>query len=173
MYFTEERDRELYIAFRRMFETSEVKIAKRPFQRAIELAVRCPCSRYYLSTQDVYRYIRCKKKGREWFRERKTKGREKTQEAYKQIYEIYLRLRDKMEFRGCSDYFIASFVTSAPAPSFFITYTHARRIIAKERKRRCKAKAGAALSGVADVAPPSTAVPSTAVSVGLCCRFWG
>ena len=124
----EERDRELYITFKKLFSSKNST-----YTEAVREAVNSPCSRYYISSDFIYREILQRLKGNQ--RIRRKHPRSTREKAYDQLFEKFLELSQLREFKGCSTRFISSFLVGRPAPSFFLSLRRAKSIIAKTRKK--------------------------------------
>lgn len=125
----EERDRELYITFKKLFSSKNIT-----YTEAVREAVNSPCSRYYISSDFIYREILQRLKGNQ--RIRRKHPRSTREKAYDQLFAKFLELSQLREFKGCSIRFISSFLVGRPAPSFFLSLRRAKSIIAKTRKKK-------------------------------------
>lgn len=125
-----ERDEELYNAFKKAYSRKGVT-----YDEAVKEAVNTPCSRYWVSPDYVYREVLARLKGYNWNKRRK-KVRGTREKAYKDLYERFLNLTQRREFKGCSIRFISSFLVVHPAPSFLLSVRRAQDIISKIRNKR-------------------------------------
>lgn len=121
------RNKELYEAYRNAFRKPEV----RSHQQAIIEATVSHSSRYWISTLQACRYIIKLKKGLPI-----KSVNELKKKMILSIYEVYKILEKKPEFKGCSTYFITSFVIQKGAPEFYISYHRALAIISKMNRER-------------------------------------
>lgn len=122
-----ERDEELFKAFKKAYSRKGVT-----YEEAIREAVNSPCSRYWVSPDYVYREVLARLKGYNWNKRRK-QVRGIREKAYKDLYERFLVLSQRREFKGCSTRFISSFLVVHPAPSFFLSVRRAADIISRMR----------------------------------------
>lgn len=127
-----QRDEELYQAYRKAFSQKGMT-----HNKAIRTAINTPTSRYWVSPAYVYREILAR------FRGYHTKydhhpGRKNPLPCrihmYDELFNIYKQLSRKHYFKGCSTYFLVTFVVNHPAPSFHVSFRQAQRIISKKRK---------------------------------------
>jgi hypothetical protein len=125
-----DRDEELYRIFKDIFFNTDLS-----YKEAVIKAVNSPCSRYWLSSDYVYREIISRLNNYKWNRRRKA-PRTIREKAYEQLYEKFLELSQMREFRGCSARFISSFLVARPAPSFFLSPRRAKDIISKIRNKK-------------------------------------
>lgn len=128
-----ERDAELYRAFKRAFASPNVH----SYSQAVKQAVNSPCSQFYISAEESYRYIRrTQKNGGVPVTRWRWGGKisRHNQKALHLVYLRYMELSKHKAFQGCSTFFIASFACSSPAPCFFLSIRRAYDIISKMRK---------------------------------------
>lgn len=131
MFNIEERNLELYKAYIRVCRTRNVS-----HNEAIRIAVNSPCSRYWISPDYVYREILAKINPNS--SHIRCKPRVGKKSIYDQMFEEYKRLSKTPMFRGCSIFFISSFLVNRPAPNFCISYSRAKKIIERLRKQHSK-----------------------------------
>lgn len=129
----DERDRCLYAAYLDALHKPEIK----GHRQAINKALASPTSRFWISPLQAYRYImRMKKAVDEPLRMGGTRKR-----IMEEVYRLYVEMKEKRAFKGCSVYFIASFLVQHEAPEFYLSYHRAYFIINKmKRKRRDERK---------------------------------
>ncbi len=118
---TKERDYELYAAYRRFMNEINVTHAK-----AVELAVKSPASRYWVSPNYLYREIRRREAGKET--EKKSRTMRKSP-LYDRLYSDYLTIRERPTCRGLSKLALCDLLVNRPAPSFFLSEKRADEII--------------------------------------------
>lgn len=126
------RDEELYNAYKHAFRQPGMT-----HRQAIHTAIHTQTSRYWVSSIYVYRDILSRLRG--YATPHDPEGRCKHHhpcraDMYDQLFTIYRRLARQRYFRGCSAYFLVSFVINRPAPRFYIDYRQAQKIIARKRK---------------------------------------
>lgn len=128
-----QRDEELYQAYKHAFLQPGMT-----HRQAIHQAINTPTSRYWVSPSYIYRDILSRIRGynakADPASRRKHGCRPSRHNLYDELYTIYRRLSRQRYFRGCSTYFLISFVVNRPAPQFYISYVRARNIIARKRK---------------------------------------
>ena len=128
----QQRDEELYQAYKHAFEQPGMT-----HRQAIHAAIHTQTSRYWVSTIYVYRDILSRIRG--YSTRNDPEGRCKRHHPcregmYDRLYAIFLRLKKQRYFKGCSAYFLVSFVLNRPAPRFYIDHRQAQKIIARKRK---------------------------------------
>ena len=122
-----ERNAELYQAYKMAMSERGMT-----HSRAVEIAIQSPSSRYWVSPLYVYREIRTRLRG--YARRydpvmRRKKPRACKADMYNELWEIYKRLREKTYFKGCSTYFLVSFVVNQRAPHYYLSYREGLVII--------------------------------------------
>ena len=122
--FIRARDEELYSAYKECLRKKEV----RSHQKAIEMAIKSPTSRFWISIFWTYKEILRLKRGKPIMHIRSDRKR-----MVEKIYDIYQSLEQRPEFRRSSPFFIVSFAIQQPAPEFYISYSRALTIISKMR----------------------------------------
>ena len=118
---TQERDNELYAIYRRFMKEINVTHAK-----AVELAVKSPASRYWVSPNYLYREIRRREAGNEMKEKSRTMRKSS---VYDSLYSDYLTIRERPTYCGLSKLALCDLLVNRPAPSFFISEKRADEII--------------------------------------------
>ena len=124
---TSPRNAALYEAYRKALGGSDIISQK----EAVIRAINTPQPRFWVSFTSVYRTLL----------EMISKGhppckRSSKKKLAKEIWDAYLRIKDKRVFRNASTYFIASFIVYEQSSGFYISYSHARRMIYDEWQKR-------------------------------------
>jgi len=119
-----ERNAELYAAYKKALLRKDVHNVR----DAVEIARNMPCSQFYVSNEDAWRYV-C-------MRESNVSdiGTSPRNEIFEMIYERYLHLKEQREFENSSPRFIFSFAYTSQAPCFFLSFRRAYDIIRQMRK---------------------------------------
>lgn len=128
----QQRDEELYQAYRKAFAQKGMT-----HNKAIRTAINTPTSRYWVSPAYVYREILARFRGYQAKYDpssRRKQPRPCRIHMHEELFRIYKQLAHKHYFRGCSTYFLVTFVVNHPAPSFHVSFRQAQRIIARKRK---------------------------------------
>lgn len=125
-----ERDEELYAIFKQLYQAKDIS-----YHEAIVKAVNSPCSRYWISSDYVYREIISRLKKYNWNKRRK-QPRTLREKAYEQLYDKFIEYSQLREFRGCSVRFITSFLVARAAPCFFLSPRRAKDIISSIRNKK-------------------------------------
>lgn len=94
---------------------------------AIIFAINNECSRFYVSYEDAWRYVQAKEQNKK--PNRCTKRNQSIMEC---IYNRYIKRKKLYPEKKDEDNF--SDVIFSPAPSFYLTYMHAKRLFGKARK---------------------------------------
>lgn len=123
-----ERDRCLYAAYLEALRDPNVK----GHRQAINKAIASPTCRFWISPLQAYRYIMRVKKQEE----RPLATGEIRRRIMGEVFRLYEEMREKRAFKGCSVYFIASFLVHHEAPEFYLSYDRAYCIINKMKRKR-------------------------------------
>lgn len=99
-------------------------------QKAIEIAIKSPTSKFWVSPFQVYREILNIVNGRK----QPPAMRSIRKRMINDIYERYKELESKPTFRGCSTFFLVQFAVELPAPEFYLSYNRALAIIARIKR---------------------------------------
>lgn len=124
----QERDRCLYAAYLDALHCPDVKGHK----DAIYKAISSPTCRFWVSPLQAYRYIMRIKKAKE----KPLNPTGTRMRIMNEVYRMYEEMRKKRAFKGCSVYFIASFLVHHEAPEFYLSYHRAYFIINKMKRKR-------------------------------------
>ena len=125
---TQERDAELYRAYRRFM--NELNTSHR---EAVKAAVNSPASRYYVSPNYLYREILRRERSKQC--NANTPSRYVKHSVYDKLYSDYLSMRDRPLSRGLSMEAICDLLVNRPAPSFFIGEKRGDEVIKSFRGR--------------------------------------
>lgn len=124
----EERNKELFMAYIRAYRDKNVGHAE-----AVHIAIHSTCSRYWISPDYIYREILSRLRPHSQnIRSCPRRGRKK---LYDKMYVDFLALRNKPTFKGCSAFFLSTFLVNRPAPGFYLSYDRACKIIRQMRKQ--------------------------------------
>lgn len=118
----------LYRAYKEAFKREEV----RTHNDAILIAINSPSPRFWISTFQAYRQILRIKSGRPPAYPPNSKKRK----IIEQVYERYKQLENLSSFRGTSTFFIVSFAVMSRAPSFYMSFDRARKIISAIKRSK-------------------------------------
>lgn len=122
--YIKERDKDLYRCYRLAWDDPDVK----SHEDAVKRAIASPTRKYWISHYQAYRAILSIRKGRV------VRGDTPRAEMLRAIWDNYQALEKKSTFAGASPFFIAQFAIALPAPRFFISYSRALSIIAKQKR---------------------------------------
>ena len=157
MEHTNERDQELFAAYRRFMNELNVSHAE-----AVAKAVASPASRYWISPNYLYREIRKRERAEKAAKhtEKDSKSKKATTEGndseshsstersdkprrkltkssvYDLLYSDYLSIRQRPTCRGLSMLAMCDLLVNRPAPSFFISTKRADECIASVKAKK-------------------------------------
>ena len=121
------RNEELYSRFKDMFAL--------PFVCSVDDAIRLVLTkgslRAYISYDEAWRYVNSKYKGSMTSHARNKKNTF----LFEHVYNTFVSLKKKCN-TDTSDKEVFSMAMSRPAPSYGLSFTHAKRIIFEMRKRK-------------------------------------
>lgn len=130
--YKEQRDAELYEAYKKALTTHTNKDGSINMWRAIEAAVKMPCSRFWISEGKARREIGylLSDPGK---LERMIPSK---RNMYRELLGIYQRMRADPAYSDLTDMQVAYLASDQPASEFFMTPKSAHLRICHERKRR-------------------------------------
>lgn len=126
-----ERDKELIRAYRDILSN-----AKYPFvlQSVLEEAVNMPCSRFWVSGEQLSKVI-----GRIFKGDNLEGMHQNKREMFFYLSEIVKEMRKRKEFKDAPMYHLCEIAVEQPAPKFYLTAKSAKVIIHYAlKKNRCK-----------------------------------
>lgn len=131
--YYEQRDSELYDAYKRVLPKHVSADGTTDFMGAIEEAVKTPCSRFWISEGVAYNKIRkllaCPDELNKMVGENK-------KQMYTELLRIFKEMRQDPLYADLTDRQIAYMASDHPAPEFYLTPGSAHIHICAERKRR-------------------------------------
>lgn len=130
--YREERDKELYTAFKAALPNFQRPNGTYDINAACSAAIATPCSRYWISEGIAYNMIRMISDD---------PSRLNTMHAqkrllYTSLLDTYRRLRDDPSNADLSNVQVAYLASDEPAPSFFMGVSNAIQIIQRMRRIR-------------------------------------
>lgn len=124
--YVEDRYADLYRAYKEALATGRAST----HEEAVRAAISSPSPGYRISTMQAYRQVNRMLHG---LPPTYPPGSRK-RAAIEQVFRLFLLLREKPLLRGASTYFIVSLAVSSPAPCAYVSFSTARKIIARIRK---------------------------------------
>lgn len=130
--FINERNTDLFKAFRHIVATCEINSQK----EAIQKAINTPSLRFWVTPECATKAINRIRRGDD-LAEMKPHRRE----MFFEIFHRYTIAKEKKEYRGKSVSYICSFLVEEPAPSFYLTASTAIKLYeAHQREKLCPTK---------------------------------
>ena len=124
---TQERNAELYALYRKYMREDHTTHSE-----AVRAAVNSPASRFWLSPNYLCIVFSAIRKGSSPSPRRKlTKS-----PIYRQLYDDYLKLKDRPLYRNLPMEAICDLLVNRPAPSFFLSEKRADEIIRKVKSEK-------------------------------------
>lgn len=134
--YREERDKELYAAFKRALPNFQRSDGSYDLDAAYSAAIASPCSRYWISEGIAYNMIK-------WISEDPSRLDSMFAEKrllYTSLLETYNRLRSDPANADLTNVQVAYLASDEPAPSFFMGISNAKQIIQRMRRNKTQTR---------------------------------
>ena len=128
--YREDRDQELYRAFKAALPNFQREDSSYDYDAAITAAINTPSSRYWISEGKAYNMIR-------WITDDPSRLDNMFAEKrlmYKSLIDTYNRLRNDPANDDLTNVQVAYLASDEPAPSFFMGVSNAKQIIQRIRR---------------------------------------
>ncbi|MEG1724103.1 MAG: hypothetical protein RR313_01785 [Anaerovoracaceae bacterium] len=124
--FTEQRNRDILSAYKKILATHDVKLHK----DAIRLTINSSAARFYVSAESAAKTLNRIRSG-----DNLSEIKQHRREMFNELYKRYLECKRTYEFHDKSLSYICTFIVEEPAPKFYLTIATALKLFKAQQKK--------------------------------------